>query len=220
MKFVMVYKTGGDFIRDDVDRLWHAIAEQFPSARINVYTDDEDFLRSTPRVAVPLRHNLPGWWSKMEIFEERDGIRGSQAFLYLDLDSMIVGSLGPLVQAWEMRVMMRDVNRPDGFQSSIMYLPANSAGPIWDQFQREGPQRVMDRYAVIRQGRAFGDQAFLETCGPWLAWQDVAPGRVCSYKADVWVLGYVPRACSVVAFHGRPRPREIGFKLPPTETRG
>jgi hypothetical protein len=43
---------------------------------------------------------------------------------------------------------------------------------------------------------------------------DLFPGRIVSYKWHVRRQGFVPKGASVVMFHGKPRPAEIGWKLP------
>lgn len=56
---------------------------------------DADFccLSNNPDVPgyIPLRHNWPGWWSKIEVF--RADIPFEGRILYLDLDVLITGSL-------------------------------------------------------------------------------------------------------------------------------
>src|SRR6185437_3375269 len=42
-----------------------------------------------PCERIPLRHDWPGWWSKLEIFSQP--IEGTT--LYFDLDTVVVGSL-------------------------------------------------------------------------------------------------------------------------------
>jgi alpha-N-acetylglucosamine transferase len=49
---------------------------------------------NVPCERIPLTHNWPGWWSKLELF--RPGIFKGRV-LYIDLDSIIIGDLSPLV---------------------------------------------------------------------------------------------------------------------------
>jgi hypothetical protein len=210
--FALVYKTGGDYCDGDALKVIGAIREREKRRPILLLTDSTRIL--IPGVFVmPLRKGWPGWWSKMELFAPWIG----GDYLYFDLDTMLVGDLTPLHKAVEQRfpLIMRDVNRLNGLQSSIMYIPHRMKRGIWEAFNAQ-PHHWMDVYA---KG---GDQAFLEQVsrGRWRLWQDMAPGAVVSYKADVLPLGYVPRDAAVVAFHGRPRPREIDFKLPRREGDG
>ena len=69
---------------------------------------------------VPMIHNWPGWWSKMEIFRLKPPI------LFLDLDTIVLGPVSFLEQIEaEKFVILRDVYRgksnPLAMQSSIMY---------------------------------------------------------------------------------------------------
>lgn len=44
---------------------------------------------------IPLKHNYPGWWSKIELFRSDLPIEGR--ILYIDLDSLIINNLDDLV---------------------------------------------------------------------------------------------------------------------------
>lgn len=159
---------------------------------------------------LPLKFDWPGWWSKMELM--RPSISGPM--LYLDLDSSVVGGL-EAIASLERLTIMRDVYRPDGLQSSIMVLPEGVRHQIWNHWI-DRPDEWM---RVYRKG---GDQAFLERF--WLdradRFQDVLPGQVVSFKAHVreavrkdreFGNGMVPEGARVVAFHGKPRPWEVGW---------
>ncbi len=150
---------------------------------------------------MPLRQNWPGWWSKMELFDP--SIPGD--WLYFDLDTMFVDDLSDIA-AVDSLTIMRDVYRPNGLQSSMMHIPQSVKVEIWRAFCAD-PAGHMARCTT---SDCWGDQGFLE--GFWLdkasRWQDVCPGRVVSYK----VHGVTPDA-AVVIFHGRPKPRDIGWNL-------
>ncbi|MEQ1403841.1 hypothetical protein ABK249_02750 [Neorhizobium sp. Rsf11] len=132
----------------------------------------------------------------------------------MDLDTSIVGSLGDII-AVDRLTIMRDVYRPEGLQSSIMFLPEAARHQVWSHWI-DRPEHWMRVYA---RG---GDQAFLERF--WLdradRWQDVLPGQVVSYKVHVREAlrkdreignGTVPEGARLVIFHGKPRPWDIGW---------
>ncbi|ASY62514.1 putative morphogenetic function [Sinorhizobium sojae CCBAU 05684] len=152
---------------------------------------------------VPLEEGWPGWWSKMELF--RADIAGD--LLYFDLDTIITGDLSDMASIGRLAIM-RDVYRPDGLQSSVMFIPEAVRKQVWEVFT-EDPAHYMAQYSCG------GDQAFLELL--WLGkaaiWQDVLPGQVQSYKAAHMAERGVPDNCRAVIFHGRPKPRDIGWKL-------
>lgn len=154
---------------------------------------------SVPCRAVPLRHDWPGWWAKIELFNP-DLIRGD--ILYFDLDTMFTGPIDDFMTMREPTIL-RDFYRLNGLQSSMMFIPHAAKREIWEAFTTD-PIGNMSRHKVD------GDQGFLEE--HWIdkaiRWQDVFPGKIVSYK----VHGKTPDA-RVVIFHGRPKPRDIGWRL-------
>ncbi|MEF0943874.1 hypothetical protein [Rhizobium sp. BR 362] len=75
---------------------------------------------------------------------------------------------------------MRDICRPEGLQSSVMYVPEAVPGRIWAEWI-DRPQHWMD---TNHKG---GDQAFLESFRLDHAskWQDLCPGQIVSWKSHV-----------------------------------
>lgn len=187
-----VLRSGGEYGVEDVVRLRNDVMRHLPRAQFVCFSDVP-----VPCERMPLRYDWPGWWAKLELFDPRIACD----FLYFDLDTMIVGPLGDIAAATG-PVIMRDVYRPDGMQSSMMHISQSCKSVIWSAF-RADPAGHMAKHAIG------GDQTFLETQPVnWTRWQDVCPGRVVSYKAH----GVTPDA-AVVIFHGRPKPRDIGWTL-------
>lgn len=186
----LVLRGGGEYKPEHVFRLAGQIEKCMPGAGITCLSDVD-----VPCRRMPLQHGWPGWWSKMEIFSTPGDT------LYFDLDTTIVGSLED-VAAVDQLTIMRDVYRPDGLQSSMMFIPEAEKPEIWRSFI-EKPDFWMRKY---KRG---GDQAFLERF--WLRralrWQDVLPRQVVSYK--VHCRRGVPDGARVVIHHGRPRPWEV-----------
>lgn len=196
-EIVCVLRSGGEFNVSHVRRLRDQIGEVAPGVPFFCLSDV--VIRDVPTIA--LEYNWPGWWSKMELF--RPDIFGD--LLYLDLDSHVVGDISELLEIGQTAIM-RDVYRPAGLQSSIMYLAEADRAEIWRSWVMHADEWQV-RYA---KG---GDQAFLER--HWLKavtrWQDVLAGRIVSYKVDCAPRGEIPAGARVVAFHGKPRPWEIGL---------
>lgn len=195
MRILCVLRSGGEYGPEHVKRLQAQLAAQ-GEADFACLSD----VQIEGLETIPLLHDWPGWWAKMELF--RPDLAGD--FLYLDLDMSIVG---PLDHFREINVLsiMRDVYRPGGLQSALMFLPECLRGEAWEAWSRY-PKAWMQRY---RRG---GDQAFLERI--WLRrairMQDLVPGEIVSYKADVDGKG-LPKSARVICFHGKPRPWEVGF---------
>lgn len=92
---------------------------------------------------IPLEDDLPGWWSKIELFREPIDDR----VLYIDLDSVITDSLhylayfhGDFVTAPHSVYWQTDKSL--GCSSCVMAWSGDSGRIIYDRFKRE----YMDRY--------------------------------------------------------------------------
>lgn len=58
-------------------------------------TDRPHLLPDINTIRIPDANGLPGWWSKIELFNRRHGLRGPA--LYLDLDVLVPRELDPVV---------------------------------------------------------------------------------------------------------------------------
>lgn len=151
---------------------------------------------------VPLKHGYPGWWAKMELM--RPDFPGD--FLFLDLDTVLVGPLTDILKVREL-TLLRDFYRDgkklkEGLGGGLMYLPENDRSQVWN-YWIANPNFQMRLYCR-------GDQFLFERF--WLneakRWQDVVPGQVVSYK--VHCSKGVPPEARIVCFHGVPRPWAVG----------
>lgn len=205
MRVAFVLRTGGEYRPEHVERLATQVEAHLSGADIVCLSDVE-----IGRPHIPMRHDWPGWWSKMELF--RPDIEGD--LLFMDLDTSIVDDLTEIASVDRLTIM-RDVYRPQGLQSSIMFLPEADRAAVWAEWIRQ-PDEWMRTY------QAGGDQAFLERL--WLGkaaiWQDMFPDQIVSYKVHVrraervhreFGVGVVPDGARVVIFHGKPRPWEVGW---------
>lgn len=90
------------------------------------------------RMPIASPHPLPGWWAKVELF--RPG-RFTGRVLYLDLDTLVVDSLEPVVSwpapfavipdggsSFQPRNGRRVVKR---FNSSVMVFDPDAGAPVW-----------------------------------------------------------------------------------------
>jgi hypothetical protein len=140
---------------------------------------------------VPLQHNLPGWWSKLELC--RPDIVGDA--LYFDLDTILYGDIEPLVNFGRLG-LLRDFYRADVYESGVMYLPEWARKAVWQHWS-VNPQRWMS-------GRFVGDGAFIHHAlyGRGNALQDGVSG-IHSYKVHG-----KRQDTRVLCYHGSPRPHE------------
>lgn len=188
-------RSGGDYDIEHATNLERQ-AVRFGATRFRCLTDMVS-TRDWP-AAVPLKHGWPGWWSKIEAF------RFPGPVLFLDLDTIITGDLVPLFDCLARHdfIGLRDVYRGrhdrSAFQSSVMAW-AGDETQLYRRFRRHSEKHM----AEFR-----GDQDFIERHrADRSTWQDVLPGRLASFKADLdRGARPVPAACSVVFFHGQPRP--------------
>ena len=203
---VLVLRSGGDFDWDYVDYLSDCIHRYLKHAEIIVLTDMEP-PKYGAYVTLPLWYNWPGWWSKMEIF--RPGIvPKSEPFLYMDLDTMLVKDIDEFFGHDEL-ITANDWSRPHGINSTLMFLPGHVRPGVWQKFALY-PEEAMERHA---KG---GDQEFLTEfwSGNVKKWDQVLPGKVASYKWNIKPPNTINPEVAVIAFHGKPRPRDISWTLP------
>lgn len=81
------------FIENDVLRLRQSVSKHIDRP-YRFYCLTNNMNANIPAIKIPLRHNWPGWWSKMEL--HRDDLPEGRT-LYLDLDSHVVNNLGPIL---------------------------------------------------------------------------------------------------------------------------
>lgn len=158
---------------------------------------------------IPLKHNWPGWWSKMELF--RPDLDYVQAF-YLDLDTVITGDLTPLVEHDHQFTILKNLSRQanirfknnTGLGSAVMAWRKGYTDNLYTQFL-EDPQQDMATYTTNRK---WGDQGFIEDHQPHYDYfQELWPGSVVSYKFGLRGQDPGPEA-KIVCFHGAPKPWE------------
>lgn len=197
LNVVCVLRSGGDFDAEYVERLRDGVAKHLPLPHRFLCLSNVP----VPCERIPLEHDWPNWWSKMEMF--RPDIDGD--FLFFDLDTVIVGDLTEIAQTRQL-TMLTDFKAPADLASGVMYLPWFERSAVWRKWIADPA-----RYRAANKG--VGDGGFLRDF--WKSrparWQDEVPGQIVSYKEHVRVSGKVPDDARVVCFHGVPRPRTIGW---------
>lgn len=202
-----VLRSGGDYDAEYVERLQAGVARHLDRDHEFICLSDV----VVPARRIPLAHDWPGWWAKMEIF--RPDLDGD--LLCFDLDTLIVGDLAEIASIRKL-TLLSDFFVPEYLASGVMYLPWFVRSEVWRRWI-ENPAGHMSRI------RGHGDGGFLREVftGRAARWQEELPGQIVSYKAHVRKAqhpiergdGTVPENARVVCFHGRPRPREVGWML-------
>lgn len=205
MKIVTVWSGAGEFTVKHVQALAQQCEKYAPLYDFVCITNEK-----VPGVECwPNRNNWPGWWVKMELY--RPDIRGT--VLYLDLDTVITGSLSNIVAVNKL-TLLRDFYRDgkrlkEGLQASMMLLPEEEREGPWKYFSTH-PRSYMETY------KTKGEQPLLESYYMSHAqrWQDVVPGQIVSWKVNcgggnAFREPIIPADTRVIIFHGVPRPWDV-----------
>lgn len=142
--------------------------------------------------AVEPRRALPGWYSKINLFDPEIFPPGARV-IYFDLDVIISGSLDPFAACGEPFIMIREFNAKPAaaHNSSVMSWLVPYAEDVYSKFADDWMER------------SWGDQECI--------WAIMGNDRVWDWP-DAWVKSYkyhgrggrVPPA-SVTVFHGDPK---------------
>lgn len=160
------------------------------------------------------------WWYKMQMFDRAAGLTGP--VLYLDLDTVIVGDLDwinslDLAYFWAVKDF-RYLWRPTwtGMNSSMMFWNAPDWHWIWDDFDRDGPEKATDTLA--------GDQDYLGRALKDRGLRFFNPNMIRSWRWQINHGGFDPRTQTyadpsagavidpmtrVIVFHGDPKPAQL-----------
>ncbi len=191
MKTVVCLKTGNLYGDEYVTKLQSMVAKNLPvEHRFVCFTD-----KAVEGVeCLPPPCDLPGWWGKLGFFREDLPIQG--AYLYLDLDVLILSSLIPLfhthswgtqesldfciIKQWKKKLPRKDTFVR--YNSSCMYFSGPGVRPkVWETFGPDIPSRHPNDY-----GRLRGDQDWIANChwdeatfpeGWFASFEDMRPGR-------------------------------------------
>lgn len=173
---------GGKYPDWLVDALFHQVARHMPEPW-------EWHVVRTQR--------FKGWWNKMDV------LRTPGPCLWIDVDSVVIGSLGAMCQPLEPGVDIRIAKNwaqsgHGGCQSSVMY---------WENASRITRYFTAD---VIDSG-LWGDQEFITELRDkrQIEVDYFAEREVRSYKYHAREQGRPPPGASVVTFHGKPDPHEV-----------
>jgi hypothetical protein len=166
--------------------------------------------------------NLAGWWCKPYVLSKESGLVGPT--LYLDLDIVIIRSIDKIFEYRQSPLnIIQDFNRKfnpqlDKFNSSVFTFNAPDLDIHWQHFYQN---------VEVNQSTYPGDQDWM-----YSEIKDV------SFFPDSWIRSYkwevknrlllnmsdgknnfddlpsdIPEDCSILVFHGDPKPHEITDKI-------
>lgn len=200
---VCVLRSGGDFTADYVVRLKNMVERHLPMPHDFVcMTDMED----VPCETIKLKHNWPGWWSKLELF--RPGLFPGKV-IYLDLDTVIVDDIERIATYPHEFSMLAAFRIPKRRASGVMawrgdyskLYDALVANPsVMYENGRPGSRLKPDQAFIVHQYKTIYQKvpkAMQEILG------------IASYKNNCVNTGKYPPGTSIVCFHGQPRPSMV-----------
>ena len=199
-----VLRSGGDFGPEYVHNLIGSLRRNSGEENPEYICLTDMDIKSPYFKTVPLKKDLPGWWSKVEIF--RPGITTAKYCVYFDLDTVILKDVSDLLSAqipgsFAALLPWNSINRASGdFASGVMRWETALYPFFYNEYEKNkdrifaGDQQYFS-YMVRKRGY------------PWSRLQQYFPG-IYSYKRNARN-GTVPRDARIVCFHGKPRPHEV-----------
>jgi len=191
-----VLKSGGDFTEEHVLSLQLQIAAHTDTDYTFVCLTDFDL---PDNFGIQLEEDLPGWHSKLELFRYEWG----GPVTYLDLDTVITSNIDDILNHKISFGGLGDFNRPHRFASGMMQWTGDYSrilnringralvgksnwNKIWDQRLIE---KELNHHSIV-----------------WTNLQKHYENRIFSYKKHDIECSGVPDTCSILCFHGTPRP--------------
>ena len=195
-----VLKSGGEYTPEWVYKLEKAVLRHLSVPHRFKCLSDVALQCET----IALGHDWPGWWSKIEVF--RPGVVTGPT-LYLDLDTVLVGSIDRLADFPDDFAMMRNFNASWMPGSAVMWL-RNAPEAVYARFKAD-PEGCMAQHNEARDGSYLGDQAFIwDTLHRKVTYlTDRVPGLIRSYRKHC--MAGVPEGCALVAFGGKQKPSTV-----------
>jgi GR25 family glycosyltransferase involved in LPS biosynthesis len=207
---VLVFKKGGDYTIKDVTLIAFHLRKQW-EGYLQILCICEGF--SAPfkiteyLTAIPMSNLWQGWWSKMNMFSPE--MEKYRPFLYVDLDTAIVGSLNAILPPIDQTkfITLENVYYPGHIGSGMMWIPANNdkIKAIWDKWIADPAKGMTD---------PGGDQKFIEKIVDVDDYFEKV--RITSFKPlpkKNWLLS-LNKEHSIVYFHGFPRIPQAAQKVP------
>ena len=191
-----VYTPGGGFTDEYVRRLQAAISANCAAPYRFVCLTNARLDRIE---TAPLVNKWRGWWGKVELF--RKGLFDGPV-RYFDLDTVIVSDVTDILMYPHEFTTGTNWKRPDTIASGFL---------AWDG--REDLSYLVDEFDPAT-AHPRGDQAFIQAHlrRPRVGLDELFPGRWVSYKYHVRGKG-IPSGASIIAFHGAPRPHQVGWRV-------
>lgn len=196
LKVLCVLRSGGEYNPGHVRRLKGEVARNLSLPHEFMCLSD---LPGEGYEVLPLIHDWPRWWAKIELFRP-NLLTAGYPVLYLDLDTTIVGPLDDIALGHSFTVL-ENFWTLGRIGSGLMAWDCDLSS-IYRAFVR-APGAHMKKF-VTRE--MFGDQGFIDEHSSVRPdrWQKKHPGKVASYRRHC--LHGVPKGTVVVCYGGKARP--------------
>lgn len=165
---------------------------------------------------IELKHNLPGWWSKIELFRPVYS-RGS-TIVYFDLDVLLLKNIDRFIDLITTKhpLMLRSADQvgkeKDWPSSSIMSWQGNELQDIYTKFLKIGNVVEASRQKISRAGQQT-DQGFIRTiCNPKKL-QDYLPDGYILYKKEYLENPNLFNHARILNWTGAPRFQFMNYTL-------
>lgn len=188
---------GPEYVNILNDMVRRNLSHGYPG-RFVCLTDDPEGLDENIQT-IPLPDDLETWWGKLYMFKHGLFAEGER-IIFMDLDTVITGDLGPLASYDGQFATLRDFLFPQQVGPAIISWRVNDfSASIWDEWEACGRPKNEggDLWWInnLEQGKFIKNIDIL---------QDKLPGFFCSFKKDC--NPYPPKGAHVVCFHGQPKP--------------
>jgi len=212
-----VLKTGGDFNEEYVERLYQGIKSfsLLPFFHFIVLTNSrKKFSEGIRPVFMQHAEDLHGWWAQVELFRP-DVFRGYDRVVYFDLDTVIWRDIGFLTSY---PGKFASLGRTGGHEhrgriaTGVMVWQPSKMGYLWD-FYKDNQEKFAKYMKPPIEGvdKSVALNFFEPGLKKWDDLHKLYPGKITNYKNNCLKKKIVPEDSSVVCFHCKPRPRDVGW---------
>ncbi len=173
MRVVTVYKSGGDFDVRYVIAMYNALKMYMPCLYEFVVLTDKPNEVEQFATPVLLTHDLPKWWSKIELFNPNHFYNQDMDItLYFDLDVLLLKNISLLLSMCHnctFPLMLRSSDKVgkenDWPSSSIMSWKGRQMNMVYERFFELGAIKVFElANKKIRRAGQQTDQGFIRQC--------------------------------------------------------
>ncbi len=198
---VLVLRSGKDFRISDVMLIARHIngkwkAKEHP--RIVCLWDKASEVYDLGNITfIPLTNNLPGTWSRMQLYSPE--MEKYRPFLYVDLDTAVIESIEnifDLVTDKSQFITLEDFYQKGQLATGLVWFPEKSKKieNVWKEWLKS---------PVARGNRM---DVFLRKCiTPDTWWQTLTDSIIDFKPVTKELVRVIPKGANLICFHGKPR---------------